>query len=236
MNLRESDVFMAKPMAHKQQGHIKKWQDDKGFGFIETAAGESVFFHVSAFKAQRRPEIGEQVVFTVGQDNQGRLQAKDVQELSFVQQKIAQKNQKIRQRNHKRSAQAEFEAGQKKRLFLGIGFYGVVILLAVMNKLSWLVIAWYVILGVITYGMYAKDKAAAQNGDWRTPESTLHLLSTLGGWVGAMVAQTYLRHKSQKPEFRVTYYLTVVINMAGLLFLLADGGLETVTDLLSALL
>ena len=223
---------MAKPMAHKQQGHIKKWQDDKGFGFIETAAGESVFFHVSAFKAQRRPEIGEQVVFTVGQDNQGRLQAKDVQELSFVQQKMAQKNQKIRQRNHKRSAQAEFEAGQKKRLFLGIGFYGVVILLAVMNKLSWLVIAWYVILGVITYGMYAKDKAAAQNGDWRTPESTLHLLSTLGGWVGALVAQTYLRHKSQKPEFRIVYYLTVIINLAGLLFVLAGGGFEILSDLL----
>ena len=215
---------MAKPMAHKQQGHIKKWQDDKGFGFIETGTGESVFFHVSAFKAQRRPEVGEQVVFTMGQDNQGRLQAKDVQELSFVQQKMAQKNQKIRQRNHKRSAQAEFEAGQKKRLFLGIGFYGVVILLAVMNKLSWLVIAWYVILGVITYGMYAKDKAAAQNGDWRTPESTLHLLSTLGGWVGALVAQTYLRHKSQKPEFRIVYYLTVIINLAGLLFIMVNGG------------
>lgn len=215
---------MAKPMAHKQQGHIKKWQDDKGFGFIETAVGESVFFHISAFRAQRRPEVGEQVVFTVGQDNQGRLQAKDVQELSFVQQKMAQKNQKIRQRNHKRSAQAEFEAGQKKRLFLGIGFYGVVILLAVMNKLSWLVIAWYVILGVITYGMYAKDKAAAQNGDWRTPESTLHLLSTLGGWVGALVAQTYLRHKSQKPEFRIVYYLTVIINLAGLLFIMVNGG------------
>ena len=215
---------MAKPMAHKQQGHIKKWQDDKGFGFIETGTGESVFFHVSAFKAQRRPEVGEQVVFTVGQDNQGRLQAKDVQELSFVQQKMAQKNQKIRQRNHKRSAQAEFEADQKKRLFLGIGFYGVVILLAVMNKLSWLVIAWYVILGVITYGMYAKDKAAAQNGDWRTPESTLHLLSTLGGWVGALVAQTYLRHKSQKPEFRIVYYLTVIINLAGLLFIMVNGG------------
>ena len=223
---------MAKPMAHKQQGHIKKWQDDKGFGFIETAAGESVFFHVSAFKAQRRPEIGEQVVFTVGQDNQGRLQAKDVQELSFVQQKMAQKNQKIRQRNHKRSAQAEFEAGQKKRLFLGIGFYGVVILLAVMNKLSWLVVAWYVILGVITYGMYAKVKAAAQSGDWRTPESTLHLLSTLGGWVGALVAQTYLRHKSQKPEFRIVYYLTVIINLAGLLFVLAGGGFEILSDLL----
>ena len=223
---------MAKPMANKQQGHIKKWQDDKGFGFIETEAGESLFFHVSAFKAQRRPEVGEQVVFTVGQDNQGRLQAKDVQELSFVQQKMAQKNSQIRQRNHKRSAQAEFEAGQKKRLFLGIGFYGVLILLAVMNKLSWLVLAWYAVLGIITYGMYAKDKAAAQSGDWRTPESTLHLLSALGGWVGAMVAQTYLRHKSQKPEFRIAYYLTVIINLAGLLFILAGGGLDALKGLL----
>lgn len=222
---------MAKLMANKQQGHIKKWQDDKGFGFIETAAGESVFFHVSAFKAQRRPEIGEQVVFIVGQDNQGRLQAKDVQELSFVQQKMAQKNSQIRQRNHKRSAQAEFEAGQKKRLFLGLGFYGVLILLVVMNKLSWLVLAWYAFLGVITYGMYAKDKAAAQSGDWRTPESTLHLLSALGGWVGAMVAQTYLRHKSQKPEFRITYYLTVIINLAGLLFILAGKDVEFLANL-----
>ena len=220
-----------KNLSIKQQGHIKKWQDDKGFGFIETEAGESVFFHVSAFKAQRRPEIGEQVVFTVGQDNQGRLQAKDVQELSFVQQKMAQKNSQIRQRNHKRSAQAEFEAGQKKRLFLGLGFYGVLILLVVMNKLSWLVLAWYAVLGVITYGMYAKDKAAAQSGDWRTPESTLHILSALGGWVGAMVAQTYLRHKSQKPEFRITYYLTVIINLAGLLFILAGKDVEFLANL-----
>ena len=219
-----------KNLSTKQQGHVKKWQDDKGFGFIETEAGESVFFHVSAFKAQRRPEVGEQVVFSVGQDNQGRLQARDVQELSFVQQKMAQKNSQIRQRNHKRSAQAEFEAGQKKRLFLGVGFYGVLILLVVMNKLSWLVLTWYAVLGIITYAIYAKDKAAAQSGDWRTPESTLHLLSALGGWVGAMVAQTYLRHKSQKPEFRIVYYLTVIINLAGLLFILAGGGLEVLKE------
>lgn len=212
-------------MANKQQGHIKKWQDDKGFGFIETDNGESVFFHINEFKARRRPDIGEQVVFTMGQDNQGRTQAKDVQELSFVQQKMAQKNQQIRQRNVKRSAQADFEATQKKRLFLGIGFYSVLILLAATDKLSWLVVVWYAAMGMITYTMYAKDKAAAQSNDWRTPESTLHLLSALGGWVGAMVAQTYLRHKSQKPEFRLTYYLTVVINMAGLLFILAGDGL-----------
>ncbi len=223
-------------MANKQQGHVQKWQDDKGFGFIEMQSGESVFFHINEFKARRRPEVGEQVIFTIGRDSQGRLQAKEVQELQFVQQKMAQKNQQIRQRNAKRSAQADFEDGQKKRLFLGIGFYGVLILLAATDKLSWLVVGWYAALGIITYAMYAKDKAAAQSGDWRTPESTLHVLSALGGWVGAMVAQTYLRHKSQKPEFRVTYYLTVVVNMAGLLFLLAGGGLETLTGLLSGLL
>ena len=219
-------------MSDKQQGVVKKWQDDKGFGFIETETGAAVFFHVSEFKAQRRPTIGEQVVFTVGQDSQGRLQAKQVQELGFVQQKMAQKNSQIRQRNQKRSAQADFEAGQKKRLILGLGFYAILALLAVMQKISWLVVGWYFVLGLITYGMYAKDKAAAQSGEWRTPESTLHLLSILGGWVGAMVAQTYLRHKSQKPEFRMTYYLTVVINLAVLLFIMAGGGLETLKGLL----
>lgn len=219
-------------MANRQQGQIKKWQDDKGFGFIETEAGESVFFHVSEFKAQRRPEVGEQVVFIIRQDSQGRMQAKQIQELAFVQQKMAQKNQQIRQRNHKRSAQADFEAGQRKRLFMGVGFYGVLILLAATDKLSWLVIGWYIALGVITYAMYAKDKAAAQSNDWRTPESTLHLLSALGGWVGAMVAQTYLRHKSQKPEFRMAYYLTVVINMAGLLFVMMGEDLKFLAGLL----
>lgn len=227
---------MASQAPSKQQGHVYKWQDDKGFGFIETSSGASLFFHISEFRAQRRPEVGEAVVFDVGQDSQGRLQARQVQELSFVQQKMAEKNRQIRQRNRKRNAQAEFAAGQKKRLFLGIGFYGVLILLAATQKLSWLVVAWYAVLGIVTYITYAKDKAAAQNGDWRTPESTLHILSALGGWVGALVAQTYLRHKSQKAEFRMTYYMTVVINMAGLLFLLVDGGLETLTDLLSELL
>ena len=209
-----------------QQGKVRKWQEDKGFGFIETEAGESVFFHVSEFKAPRRPVNGDEVVFTTGPDSQGRMQAKQVQELEFVQQKIAHKNKQIRKRNAHKSQQADFEEGQKKRLFLGVGFYGMLILLAATNKLSWLVVTWYIAIGIITYIVYAKDKAAAQNNNWRTAETTLHILSALGGWVGAMVAQTYLRHKSQKADFRVAYYLTVVINLAGLLFVLAGGDVK----------
>lgn len=217
---------MADRQLHKHQGQVVKWQEDKGFGFIETDSGESVFFHVSEFKAPRRPSIGDEVVFSIGQDNQGRQQAKQVQELSFVQQQMAQKNQQIRKRKAKRSQQADFESGQSKRAFLGIGFYGVLVLLAFVGDISWLVVGWYVALGLITYIMYAKDKAAAQSDQWRTPEMTLHILSALGGWVGALVAQTYLRHKSQKPDFRIAYYLTVVINLAGLLFIMAGDGLE----------
>ena len=218
---------MADKQQQRQQGYVEKWQEDKGFGFIKTESGESVFFHVSEFKAPRRPSIGDEVIFTVGQDNQGRLQARHVQELDFIQQKMAQKNQQIRKRNSQKTQQAEFAEGQKKRAFLGIGFYGVLIVLAFTGELSWLVIGWYVALGLITYIMYAKDKAAAKSGQWRTPEMTLHILSALGGWVGALVAQTYLRHKSQKPEFRMAYYLTVVINLAGLLFIMAGDGLDS---------
>ncbi|MDN5566997.1 MAG: cold shock and DUF1294 domain-containing protein [Psychrobacter sp.] len=217
---------MADRQLHKHQGQVVKWQEDKGFGFIETNSGESVFFHVSEFKAPRRPSIGDEVVFSIGQDNQGCQQARQVQELSFVQQQMAQKNQQIRKRNTKRSQQADFESGKSKRAFLGIGFYGVLVLLAFVGDISWLVVGWYVALGLITYIMYAKDKAAAQSDQWRTPEMTLHILSALGGWVGALVAQTYLRHKSQKPDFRIAYYLTVVINLAGLLFIMAGDGLE----------
>ncbi len=217
---------MANRQLHKHQGQVIKWQEDKGFGFIETDSGESVFFHVSEFKAPRRPSIGDEVVFSIGQDNQGRQQARHVQELEFVQQKMAQKNQKIRKRNSQKSQQVEFADGQSKRAFLGIGFYGVLVLLAFVGDISWLVVGWYVALGLITYIMYAKDKAAAQSGQWRTPEMTLHILSALGGWVGALVAQTYLRHKSQKSDFRIAYYLTVVINLAGLLFIMAGDGLE----------
>jgi uncharacterized membrane protein YsdA (DUF1294 family) len=47
-----------------------------------------------------------------------------------------------------------------------------------------------------------------------------------------MVAQTYLRHKSQKPDFRISFYLTVVVNLGGLLFIMAGGGLDSFKGLL----
>lgn len=119
--------------------------------------------------------------------------------------------------------QKSFQQKQKQPLFLALGFYGVLAVLVFAGSISPFIAGWYVIIGIVTYFVYAKDKKSAQQGKWRTPESTLHLLSALGGWVGAMIAQNHLRHKTQKSEFRIMYYLTVVINLAGLLYLVSGG-------------
>lgn len=133
----------------------------------------------------------------------------------------------MRKSHVKRSTKnVSFQQKRKQQLLVAMGFYAVLAVVAFMGKLSWAVVGWYVLIGVVTYAMYAKDKSAAQQGTWRTPESSLHLLSILGGWVGAMLAQNYLRHKTQKSEFRLVYYLTVIINLALLLYLISGGDLS----------
>ena len=98
----------------------------------------------------------------------------------------------------------------------------------VVGKLPFLVLIAYLAGSCIAYLAYVFDKAAALKGQWRTPESTLHLLSLIGGWPGAMLAQRTLRHKTQKQSFQVAYWGTVVLNCAGLGWLLAPSGMRLV--------
>lgn len=72
----------------------------------------------------------------------------------------------------------------------------------------------FIIVSSFTFLIYAKDKRAAQNDEWRTAESTLHLYSLFFGWPGAIVAQQKLRHKSKKQSFRLAFMFTVLINVA----------------------
>ena len=55
-------------------------------------------------------------------------------------------------------------------------------------------------------------------------EKTLHILSFAGGWLGALIAQDKLRHKTQKQPFRAIYWLTVVINVAAFVWTLTPSG------------
>jgi len=61
--------------------------------------------------------------------------------------------------------------------------------------------------------MYAQDKRAAKKDDWRVSEQTLHILSLLGGWPGAMQGQRSFRHKTTKASFQNEYIASVVGNI-----------------------
>ena len=81
----------------------------------------------------------------------------------------------------------------------------------------------YLAMSMITYASYARDKSAARAARRRTPEKTLHLMALLGGWPGALLAQRRLRHKSSKTSFLVTFWLTVVVNLALLAWAVSGG-------------
>jgi uncharacterized membrane protein YsdA (DUF1294 family) len=85
--------------------------------------------------------------------------------------------------------------------------------LIVSSQQSMFITKVYAVIATLAFIAYAIDKAAAQSNRWRIPESTLHALAMVGGWPGAMLAQTLLRHKSVKREFRLIYWITVVVNL-----------------------
>ncbi len=71
----------------------------------------------------------------------------------------------------------------------------------------------YLALSVITFLVYCWDKSAAKRGAWRVSERTLHLLSLLGGWPGALCAQKLVRHKTKKHSFQIIFWCTVLLNL-----------------------
>ena len=111
---------------------------------------------------------------------------------------------------------------------IGAAFFMVIVGVSVFaGKISPLIFALYLVASLLTFLMYAVDKSAAQKGAWRTKESTLHLLSLVGGWPGALVAQEKLRHKSKKQSFRSVFWVTVFINCAAFIWMHTATGAAT---------
>lgn len=75
---------------------------------------------------------------------------------------------------------------------------------------------WPLLIGVptvfsaVAFIAYRSDKQRAQDGGWRVPELTLHLLDLLGGWPGAFLAQRRYRHKTAKASFQLIFWVTVL--------------------------
>tara|TARA_R100001369_G_scaffold4318_7_gene12667 strand:+ start:241 stop:873 length:633 start_codon:yes stop_codon:yes gene_type:complete len=201
----------------KLQGKISNWNDDRGFGFVEpNGGGERAFVHIKAFNPpSRRPANGEVIIYEIARDNNNRYKAENIQ--------FARDISKPKKRDKVKS-QRGFGG-----IFTIVFFIG--LLVSVFSgKLPLVIVGVYLIMSLIAFIAYAIDKSAAQNGRWRTQESTLHLLSLIGGWPGAYIAQKKIRHKSSKKAFINVYWVTVLLNLGGLFWLHTEKGANFINN------
>ncbi len=194
----------------RAKGKITSWNGEKGFGFITPGdGGKQIFVHIKAFNnLNRHPEINQLVTYALSIDKQGRPCAVKAM-LTGVR-----TSQNIKRKNSPLSVISA-------AVFLII--VGVSVLTA---KIPLTIFAIYMVASLLTFIMYFLDKSAARKGAWRTKESTLHLLSLVGGWPGALVAQQKLRHKTQKLSFRYVFWLTVFLNCGAFIWLFTTTGTE----------
>jgi uncharacterized membrane protein YsdA (DUF1294 family)/cold shock CspA family protein len=190
------------------KGKLIKWDADKAFGFIfPNGGGDHVFIHKLALSNRNRtPQINDVITFSISKDKQGRYCA---DKATFTGEKLKKKQAK---------------KVSKFSIYLSLIFLSLITTAYLLGHISQNIVLVYFGASVITFLAYAFDKSKAQRGAWRTPESTLHLFALIGGWPGAALAQQALRHKSQKKEFRIGFWFTVLANLGSLFWLLSPGG------------
>ncbi|MBI5483265.1 MAG: cold shock and DUF1294 domain-containing protein [Deltaproteobacteria bacterium] len=199
-----------------KQGKITSWNDDKGYGFITPSSGEGqVFAHIKAFKYQaRRPEVNRSVTYILSTDKQGRICAAEIT----------------------MSAAAVIEKDDQGNWVFANTYAVLFLVLIVFFCLFGIAPSWsfvvYLAMSLMTYIFYYLDKSAAQKGEWRTQESTLHLLALFGGWPGALAAQQLLRHKSIKRPFRTVFWITIALNSCAFIVLINPRAVEALKSLI----
>jgi len=205
------------------QGKVLNWNDDKGFGFVEpNGGGDRAFVHIKAFRPRsRRPVNGEVIIYELVRENNNRYKAANIKFASDVK------------RSQKRS---RTNSGNSFGTVFTIVFCLGLLASVLSGKLPLIIAALYIVMSLIAFIAYAMDKSAAQNGRWRTRESTLHLFALMGGWPGAFFAQKKLRHKSSKQEFKSVYWVTVVFNLGGLFWLHTENGTNFFNNAVAPLL
>ena len=79
--------------------------------------------------------------------------------------------------------------------------------------LYYLIGGYLTVLSLLLFILMGRDKAAAQSGARRTPETTLLALAVLGGSAGGLLGMTLFRHKSRKPAFRIGLPLILICQL-----------------------
>ncbi|MBW4483510.1 MAG: cold shock and DUF1294 domain-containing protein [Tildeniella torsiva UHER 1998/13D] len=193
-------------------GKLTKWNDDRGFGFIQPAGGgKDVFLHVSELKnITRRPRENDTICYHCVLNSEGKPRAVNAfiagaRGPSGTSPRAAAKgNDKPSETSYSRLPIAEL------LLLLAFPLAGATHFAGLTGNPLPLVL--YPLMSVVTYFVYADDKVRAKKKVWRTSEQTLHFCELIGGWPGGFVAQQVLRHKSQKPSYQAEFWAIVVIH------------------------
>lgn len=201
----------------KAKGKITSWNDEKGYGFISAmVGGDRIFVHIKAFaNRNRRPLVGDVVTYSVSADSRGRPCAEEASIAGA--QKISNPQQSIKVLSH----------------VMAVGFLFIVGGAVLVSAIPMPILLAYLVVSSVTFAAYAFDKSAAERGAWRTSERTLHLLALAGGWPGALIAQSRLRHKSKKQPFRSVFWATVGLNCAAFVWLLTPEGAKAWQSIVS---
>lgn len=187
-------------------GRIASWNAERGFGFLTPdAGGHDVFVHLSAIPTRLRPPaVGQPFTFEVTLDARGRKRAANVGVPTPLR-----AGRGAPRRRHEPPARWSVARVLAVPLFLALA---AAVALAAPRPVSPALVAAYVAMSGLCFVAYALDKRAARAGGWRVSETTLLALGLVGGWPGGLLAQQWLRHKTSKPSFRRSFWLTVLAN------------------------
>ena len=174
----------------KERGKLIRWDDVKGYGFIQPMkGGDNLFLHINEMPHnQRRPLENDLIAYEAATDAKGRQRA--------INAKLV---------------------GQCWSRFTKIWIISAFVLAAYavcvfLHILPFHFLSIYAFMSILTIQQYSIDKGEAQAGRWRTSEANLHFFELAGGWPGALFAQYFYRHKYRKLSYQIVFWVIVLIH------------------------
>lgn len=78
----------------------------------------------------------------------------------------------------------------------------------------YIILGWLGLISLASVVVTVADKVKAVRHNWRVKESTLLILSVLGGSVAMLITMLLIRHKTRKPKFMVGIPIILVLQLA----------------------
>lgn len=75
------------------------------------------------------------------------------------------------------------------------------------------IIAYIIIINILTFLVMLWDKHEAKKGEWRVSEKTLFAFVLLGGGVGGILGMYIFRHKTKKWYFKYGFPIILILEI-----------------------